>query len=550
MKAENFIQWWKKDNRYRIFLRAIFLACLPLAACLVYCAVQGESIGQVYLPSSGRNDELLYYKQVEGILEYGCPRGFFGYNESHAMKLSFAAWSPVIMLPWILWGLIFGWNLLSPVLCNIVMMIMAMFLFGVLVKPSGKQTGVIALLFFLYEPFVWYMLSGMPEIIFMSGMIVFYSLVAAYLRERRGALLLLLFLLSGILTLMRPYMLLFMLLPAYFWISCADASSEGKKGFSFKTIAVKWKQLLGSCLIMGGVLLSYALINHYFAAEYFEPLFSVDWITAFFEKGLLGGIRNFFGSLYYAVLEFWGYMRQGMMSGLAAGSIFCCYIAMLLVLLYQTLRDAVLWRRSEEKRTGGFYRQLVTEAHLTLSFLGMLAAQLLMYNFYDGCKHLMIFLAVGIPVIGLMDTKFYKKAVLMGVVFAYFFVRHSAGFQDYHPAFVQEPFHSRMESWESAVQEALSIEGDESPGYENVVIWVLTDERPEGIAYTGWQYLYALPAGFGINCCTSDYVLENLETLRSRYLCVAPGGRVEEACVRMNYEMIAENDAIVLYRRY
>lgn len=550
MKAESFIKWWKEDKRYGTFLRAVFMAFLPLAACLAYCSVHGAGIGQVYLPSSDRNDELLYYKQVEGILEYGYPQGYFGYNESHALKLSFAAWSPVLMLPWTVWGLLFGWNLLSPVLCNIAMMMLAMFLFGILVKPDGKQVCVIAFLFFLYEPFVWYMLSGMPEIIFMGGLVIFYSLAAAYLKARRGGLLLLLFALSGILTLMRPYMLLFMLLPAYFWVFCADAPSGEKTGFSLKRIAVRWKQLLGSCLIMGGTLLIYVVINYFFAAEYFEPLFSVDWITAFFEKGFLGGIRNFFSALYYSVLQFWGYMRQGMMSGLAAGAIFCCYIVMLLVLLYQTLRDAILWRRSQEKRTNGFFRQLVIEAHLTLSFLGMLAAQLLMYNFYDGCKHLMIFLAAGVPVIGLMDTKFYKKAVLTGVVFAYFFFRHSAGFQDYHPAFAQEPLQSRMESWESIVQEALRIEGDESPGYKNAVIWVLADESPEGIAYTGWQYLYSLPAGFGINCCTSDYVLENLETLRSRYLCVAPGGRVEEACIRMNYEMIAENESIVLYRRY
>lgn len=100
-----------------------------------------ESIGQVYLPSSEWNDELFYFKQVEGIVNYGFPLGYFGFNESHALQLSFAAWSPVLVFPWILWGLVFGWNLLSPVICNIVLMTVTIFVFVWLVKPTWKQLG-------------------------------------------------------------------------------------------------------------------------------------------------------------------------------------------------------------------------------------------------------------------------------------------------------------------------------------------------------------------------------------------------------------------------
>ena len=92
------------------------MGVLPLLCCLVYCAFQGRGIGQVYLPNSEWNDELFYFKQVESIVNFGYPQGYFGFNESHALKLSFAAWSPVLVFPWILWGLLFGWNLMSPIL--------------------------------------------------------------------------------------------------------------------------------------------------------------------------------------------------------------------------------------------------------------------------------------------------------------------------------------------------------------------------------------------------------------------------------------------------
>ena len=96
MKKERFVDWWKQDKRYMTLLKAVLMALLPLLCCLVRTAAEGRSIGQVYLPSSEWNDELFYFKQVEGIVNYGFPRGYFGFNESHALQLSFAAWSPVL----------------------------------------------------------------------------------------------------------------------------------------------------------------------------------------------------------------------------------------------------------------------------------------------------------------------------------------------------------------------------------------------------------------------------------------------------------------------
>lgn len=598
MKDNRLANWWKRERM--TCLRAVILACLPLIACLVYCAARGQSIGQVYLPSSERNDELIYYKQVEAILRYGYPRGYFGFNESHALRLSFAAWSPALMLPWVLWGLVFGWNLLSPVLCNIFLLTAAMLLFGLLAKPDWKQMGVTTLLFFLFVPFTWYMLCGMPEIGCISLLLVFYGTAVAWLRRQRGWQLAVMFLLAGLLTLMRPYLLLFLFLPAYFWIFRAvpagraatdkgeavtgraaaakgeavagraaadrgeaaagqadagsrEASGSPGKGRAFaRWLRARWKAILGSLSIFAAVLGAYAGINHFLAAEYLEPLFYMDWLTAFFERGLAGGLRNFFGSLYYAGMEFLRQMRQGAVSGLAAGSIFCCYMAMFLLLLCQSLRDFAAARRGRRngEDVGELSGQLALEGHLAFAFLGMLFAQLLMYNFFDGCKHLLTFLAMGVFVIGRMRTVYFKKAVLTGAVFAWFFFHHGAGFEAYEPDFVEPAVEAQMERWEEAVGRELTLTGGPEPNYDNVVIWVLSDELPGGVAYTGWQYLYSLPAGFGISCCTADYVAENFDSLRSRYLCVVPGGALEERCRLAGYERIAENEFAVLYRRY
>ena len=218
VRMARFLDWWRREERCARLMKALLLALLPVACCVAYCAAQGHWIGDVYLPISEWNDELFYYKQVEGILSHGYPQGYFGFNESHALKLSFAAWSPVLVFPWVVWGLLFGWNLMSPVVCNIVVMSLCCFLYVWLVRPSWKQLGVTALLFGLYNNFARYMLSGMPEVLCFAMVILFYALAVNYLRRKKDYEIIVLFLMACVMTLMRPYLALFLLLPSWFLI--------------------------------------------------------------------------------------------------------------------------------------------------------------------------------------------------------------------------------------------------------------------------------------------------------------------------------------------
>lgn len=525
------VNWWKQDKRDIILLKAVLMALLPVVCCLVACAVQGRSIGQVYLPGSEWNDELFYFKQVEGIVNYGYPQGYFGFNESHALKLSFAAWSPVLVFPWILWGLIFGWNLMSPVICNILLLTAAMFLFVWLVKPSWKQLGVLTLLFCLYTPFTRYMLSGMPEIICMSMLIVFYGTVVSYLKRETAGKLVWLFVISGLLTLMRPYMLLFMLLPVFLWVR--------KNG---------WKGLLGSAAVLGAVGISYALIKHYLGAEYFAPLFFTEWITTFFDKGIGAGIHNFFGTLYWMGKSFLSHTVQGFRSGLASGAFFGGYLVMMAVLLWQTASDFRKWRKLKTRKEG-LGRQLLVEGHLAFCFVGMLFALLLMYKLTEGSKHLLTFLAVGIFVVSLMETRFYKKAVLLGAVFAYLYTYMAVDPYDYQIPFVEQEQKQQVEEWQETLGPKLILAEENTPNYENVVIWVLNDTTPEGNVNTKWQLLYALPKGFGISCCERKYVAEQFASLQSRYIAAPASGTVDELCAQAGYLELHRDRDMVLYER-
>lgn len=558
---ERFFRWWKTkqdifteqsgpgEHRYVTLVKSLLLGLLPLACCLVYCAVQGKSLGEVYLPASEWNDELFYYKQVEGIIHYGYPRGYFGFNESHALKLSFAAWSPVLVFPWILWGLVFGWNLMSPILCNIALMTLCCFLFVWLVRPAWKQLGILTLLFCLYTPFVRYMLSVMPEVICFTMVILFYALAVNYQRREKGWKLALLFVLSGIMTWMRPYLVLFLLLPAWFWIRRS-----------------RWKGALGSLAVLGGVLGIYAGIKHYFGAEYFAPLFFTDWVSAFPERGLLGGIRFTLGKLYYMGKDFLNHTRLGFQTGLASGAFFAGFLVCMAVLTGQSLKDWLEIRKDLPKKEkkensrrgnsgrrdadeGNVNRFFPIELHLAFSFVAMLFALLLMYKLTEGSKHLLTFMAAAVFVIPLMETRFYKKAALVGVTFAYFYTYMAVCPYDYQVPFVQEEQQADVEEWQKLMEENLVLTEEGTPNYDNVVIWVFGDTAEGKSVNTRWQLLYGLPAGFGISCCMPDYVAEHFDSLESRYLLVTEGGAIDGMCRKAGYAELGRQGKTVLYER-
>ena len=599
---EQWKNWWKRDKRWLVLMKSLLLALLPPVCCLVYCAGQGRGLAEVYLPVSEWNDELFYYKQVEGMVAYGYPQGYFGFNESHALKLSFAAWSPVLVFPWVIWGLLFGWNMMSPIFCNIVLMSLCCFLFVWLVRPTWKQLGILTVLFCLYTPFVRYMLSVMPEVICFSMLIIFYSLAINYLRRGTGWKLALLFLLSGVMTLMRPYMLLFLLLPAWFWIRES-----------------KWKGAAGSLAVLTAVLGLYAYIKKNFGAEYFAPLFFTDWVTAFFEQGFFGGIRYTFGKLYYMGKDFGRHTIQGIRTGLASGAFFGGFLVCMAVLTGQSLRDYLALRKQghalreqgqreqgqvsqessrvmgeqgqvsqepsrvmgeqvqvsqepsqasgeqgsvlrkqegwaqrlrEEKRAENGKEFLVIEAHLAFSFVAMFFALLLMYKLTEGSKHLLTFMAAALFVISLMETKFYKKATLIGIVFAYFYSYMAVDAYDYQVPFAAEERYECVEQWRETLSEDLMVNRENAPSYENVVIWLLYDTVEGEHVNTQWQLLYALPEGFGISCCMPEYVEEHFESLRGKYLCMPAGGAAEGRCVQAGYRKVVGNEETVLYQIY
>jgi len=65
-----------------------------------------------------------------------------------------------------------------------------------------------------------------------------------------------------------------------------------------------------------------------------------------------------------------------------------------------------------------------------------------------------------------------------------------------------------------------------------------------------WQALYGLSKGMGINCCQSQYVKENIESLKCRYIVTLSEGSVDEACKLQGFEEIGRRENVVAYKLY
>ena len=514
-----------KKNK-ELLITAFIMGLLPLICCIVHCRLQGYGLKDVYLPASQWNDELFYFKQVEAILENGYPYGYYGFNEGHAAYLSFAAWSPVLVIPWVIWGAILGWNMLSPILCNIFLMGAAIAVFVFLTRPNKKQLGMLALLYAVFPMFTRYILACMPEIFCYFTVVVFYGVVISYFRYGQSkAKLAWMFVLSALMTLMRPYLILLMFLPAVLWI--------------IKTR--KWWSGAGTLGIMGVTFGVYVLINKLLGAEYLEPLFSVEWLKIMLTDGIVAGVKYIVYTLFDKGMQFMRMAVEALRSGYADGIYFAVFLTAYVLLIMQFVQ-ALRNKKKEDALLFG---------HGIFCVTGVFAALLLMFRMHDCKRHLMIFVVIAIFTLCLADWKQYIKVTVLSVLCIYLYGIKADSPMDFQVPFENQERIEWMQYWTETFADEMEICYESVPNYESAVIWVLSDNVPgEKEVLIEWQALYGVPKGMGINCCQSQYVKENIEDLKCRYIATLSGGTVDEACKQQGFEEIGRRENVVAYKLY
>ena len=568
-----------KNIKLSGFICIAVLGLLPVLSVLLRNIV---SPAPVSLITSQWNDELFYFKQVEAIIDYGYPRGYYGFNESKALSLSFAAWSPVLVWPWVIFGFIFGWTQKTVFIYNLIIYVIAMVSFGALVKPNAKQTAVISVWFLSFFLNARYIYSSMPEVICFSHLIIFWALMISYLRggkktELGGAIIL-----AVLMTFMRPYLILFLA----FALVVMIVTAKKERKIIDVTLAVA---------TFGFTAFVYYLLNHFLSAEYLMPFFYTDFITTFFTDGFGAGVHHLFGTLYYKGRDFLGFMKAAFVSDSAPGIFFWIFVIMMVLQLIMSVMDirklmpakakkekkdeaeeavkteeTVKTEEAEKSEETGKHEtveaevptekpsnsEFVSGLYMLFADFAFLMAILLMYKLTEGSKHLLTFIMAGVLVMILDKKKGLICGLIMSAVVIWFGAFHCVG-NDYDFGIPVKTAMSEADYmyWEKAFREGIVLDLSDVPSYKNAIIWEFRDEVDGSYVTTEWQMLYALPSGTGISCCMdiyggSSYTERNFYKIRCRYIAVPSGGRVDEMCREAGYEQIGRDDNLVVYARY
>ena len=553
-----------KNKKLSGFICIAVLGLLPIISILIRNIINPAPVSLI---TSQWNDELFYFKQVESIIDYGYPRGFYGFNESKALSLSFAAWSPVLVWPWVIFGFVFGWTLERVFVYNLIIYVVAMISFGALVKPSAKQTAVLSVWFLSFFLNARYIYSSMPEVICFSHLIIFWALMISYLKggkksELGGAIVL-----SMLMTFMRPYLILFLV----FALAVMIVTAKKERKVIDVVLAV---------LTFGVTAFIYYLLNHFLSAEYLLPFFYTDFITTFFTDGFGAGVHHLLGTLYYKGRDFFGFMKAAFTIDSAPGIFFWIFLIMMALQLFMSVSDIrkLLPKKAEvkdaEEKKGDAKEEekaepevkkaedkpeipeFVSGLYMLFADFAFLMAILLMYKLTEGSKHLLTFIMAGVMVMILDKKKGLICGLIMSVVLIYFGAFHCVG-NDYDFGIPTKTAISEADYmyWEKAFREGIVLDLSDVPSYKNAIIWEFSDEVDGEDVTTEWQMLYALPSGTGISCCmningTHSYTENNFYRLRCRYIAVPSGGRVDNMCREAGYEVIGRDDKLVVYARY
>lgn len=509
------------DKNIGSIISGVLFTAIPFIACLFVCMKDGMWITDVYIANSQWNDEVFYYKMIGAVNQYNQPLGYFGYNGSFAHIGRFGSWSPVLFVFYIMYARLFGWSMLAPVYCNIVVMTTAMAVFALLVKPTGKQTFFIGSLYCSGMIFTRYIFSVMPEITIYALIVIYIGVSVKMLRQKEGehkvGYVIVLNILTLILTLMRPYWLFLSIVPGIYYYSKAR-----KKRIIILEIA--WS------VVCAGL---FFLISRYFCAPYYTDIIKYDWVKLLFDKPV-EGIYNVFHILISGMWEILREIGVGIISRESSGSIYALYMMMIAYFAIMQCR----YLKNKDRAT------IQYGIRYSLFYLCiMLFAIIYFYSIPVGSRHITGFIFAFIFVFSILE-KTYKRYMIFLCAFLYFFLIRATDAYTYQvPVFSEEKELTLQKGRDELEKRGSLIDLESDNPWDNTIIWLYADE-----SIVDFTYLYALPDGIGIELYFRDKFMADFESLLPKYILTNAGEEIDLLCSKKAKEKMAEYGNVHIWR--
>lgn len=504
----------KPVKKFKINFSILIFALLPLMTCLIICLKDGIHMDNVYLANSKWNDELFYYKMIEGIAKYNRPLGYYGYNGSAAKIGQFGPWSPILFIFYIIYAKIFGWSMLAPFHCNMLLMTIAMAIFACLVQPTRRQTLFICLSYCSCTIVTRFIFSNLPEISIFSLLIIFLGIAVKMYRQIETkfkiSCLAALNIIAFLLVLMRPYWGLLFLIPGYFVLKYAEKKN---------------RVLIEAALALISEAIYFYITNN-FCAAYVSNIINTAWLELLFSSPL-EGLYNIF---YILISSIWRVL-QGVGDGIIQGSFTGSIYALFILIIGYLIKMA--FKASDHRTIFGIF---------AFSLCAMLMAVFYLYDINVGSRHIIGFILIFAFLCPLLTSSSKTHSVFLLSFVWIFCIRATDQYTYQIPERTAEKESALLSGYEELTNANIVDPSADSP-WDNTIIWLYNDETP--IDFT---YLYALPEGIGINFYFKENVLAYFEELQPKYILTNIGEEVDLLCQQQQKELIAEYGTVHVWR--
>ncbi len=485
---EHSVSIWKKI----VFIISSLVCCVWLLL-LRY----NISLLNISIYCSQWNDELSYYKQIEGIIKYGIPKGYFGYNESKALIGTFGPWSPVLLFPYSVVFKVIGIGTYRILITNIILSFFAFFICIELLELESWRVMAIVLAVVGFANYARYMMSISPELIVILSTSLLFSVLIKYYRTNNDRYLDWFSIILIFLTLSRGYYAI------YGIAGCVLAKNKKKKMLIIIST-------ISSCL-------AYYMLVHFFCAQYFSPLINMDLVRMIWTSPI-GFIKSCIALLNLGIKESVDYILSIKQGG--------SYVGALYLLTFVSIICAIVF---------GFVRRSMPVYVLGMCFMLMVVSIWLLYDVRTGVRHFIasMFAMTLLNYVCLLKNKSLLNCFVFFIACIMLFVTY----------FGEDEFGLMPPKKDLTIEmEVNSSDLDinfADNAWDNTVIWTL------GCDY---RYLYALPGGVGINICADQYVMEFADELHSKYIAISNESEEMVALAHTkNWQLVCSIGAVDVY---
>lgn len=462
----------------------------------------------LWLPKSANNDEVIYNRQVVGVLTGGQPRGVFGYNESRAALGRFGAWGPVLPLLYGIPGLLVGVGVNTMFWCNVLFAVAGWVIFARGARLSWKKQLVFGLALLCALMPMQQILAGTAESLQYFLIFCVLGASAALLRQFRLGWYLVLAAACGLLTVVRAYTVLLWLFP----------------------VGLLWKnhrRHAVAAMVMAPLSLgAYCVITKLCNAPYFSGG-DVD-LTVFhlLAKGrLFSAIRYEWNVVSEELSTLWNDHLLPTFSGHPTRQGVAFLLLMLLVV-------ATVCSLADDMR---HHRQIRLRVCALLCVVCSQLAMLALYAIDPMVRHYTMLM---ILLLGALVCEYWAAFLICVPALAVQVCLPAVLWRETLPTY-DAAMDQQIQTIHTALQQEMDACHSEDP-WDYTVAYAWPSDAFHG-------YLYAVPAGMGIQFDYSSYIANEDNPIHSRYAMVKRGGKAEQRLIEDDWQELVVSEEIVVY---